>query len=39
MPGSRTERRVADIFISYAGANRPWAEWIAVELLRDQEES
>ena len=25
---------MADFFISYTGANRPWAEWIAVELER-----
>jgi hypothetical protein len=28
------ERAVRDFFISYAGVNRPWAEWIAVELER-----
>ena len=28
------ERTVRDFFISYAGVNRPWAEWIAVELER-----
>jgi hypothetical protein len=28
------ERAVRDFFISYTGVNRPWAEWIAVELER-----
>ena len=28
------ERTDRDFFISYAGVNRPWAEWIAVELER-----
>jgi len=28
------DRAVRDFFISYTGANRPWAEWIAVELER-----
>jgi TIR domain len=28
------ERAVRDFFISYAGVNRPWAEWIAIELER-----
>ena len=28
------EHAVRDFFISYAGVNRPWAEWIAVELER-----
>jgi tetratricopeptide (TPR) repeat protein len=28
------ERAARDFFISYTGVNRPWAEWIAVELER-----
>ena len=28
------ERAVRDFFISYTGVNRPWAEWIAVQLER-----
>ena len=28
------DRAVRDFFISYTGVNRPWAEWIAVELER-----
>ena len=26
------DRQARDFFISYTGVNRPWAEWIAVQL-------
>jgi hypothetical protein len=32
--GAVADRQARDFFISYTGVNRPWAEWIAVQLER-----